>query len=73
MWSKDGSKWVIEATGISREGDESSAVNLLTPIDADSFGWQSVRRTLNDASLPDTALAKMIRLPASKPSPAPKP
>lgn len=72
VWSKDGSKWVIEATGVSREGNESFAVNLLTPIDADSFSWQSVRRTLNDASLPDTALIKMARVPASKSPPAPK-
>ena len=28
VWTKDGSKWVIEATGVFRDGSESTAVNV---------------------------------------------
>ncbi len=66
VWTKEGSKWVIEATGISRDGSESSAINVLTLVDANSFGWHSVRRSLNDTQLPDKAPITMIRTPAAK-------
>ncbi len=73
LWSLDGAKWVLEASGIGRDGSESSAVNVLTPLDANSFSWQSLRRTLNGDPLPDTALVKMVRVPAAKARPTPKP
>ncbi len=66
VWIKDGSKWVIEATGTFRDGSDSTAVNIVTPIDANSFIWQSIRRTLDGVSLPDTAPVKMVRVPPSK-------
>ena len=50
VWTKDGSKWVIEARGVFRDGSESTAVNVLTPIDANSFTWQSLERTLDGVS-----------------------
>lgn len=66
VWTKDGAKWVIEANGVFRNGSESSSVNILTPIDADSFTWQSVKRTLDGVSLPDTPLLKIVRVPSGK-------
>jgi uncharacterized protein (TIGR02246 family) len=62
IWSETGSPWVIDATGILRDGSESTAVNVLTPIDADSFTWQSVKRTLGEVSLPSTGPVKVVRL-----------
>ena len=66
VWTKDGSKWVIEATGVFRDGSESSAVNIVTPIDANSFTWQSVKRTLDGVSLPDIKPVKIVRVPSGK-------
>jgi len=65
-WTKDGAKWVIEAKGVFRNGSESKAVNVLTPIDANSFTWQSVKRTLDGVALPDTAVVKMVRVQPAK-------
>lgn len=62
VWSKTGSPWVIDATGIFRDGSDSTAVNVLTPIDANSFTWQSLKRTLGGVSLPSTAPVKVVRL-----------
>ena len=62
-WIKDGSKWVIEASGVFRDGSESTAVNIVTPIDANSFTWQSVKRTLDGVKLPDTPPVKIVRVP----------
>ena len=66
VWTKDGSKWVIEASGVFRDGAESESVNILTPIDANSFTWQSVSRTLDGASLPDTQPVKIVRVKSGK-------
>jgi uncharacterized protein (TIGR02246 family) len=66
-WTKDGAKWVIEASGVLRDGSESTAVNIVTPIDANSFTWQSVKRTLDGVGLPDIPPVKLVRVKASKP------
>jgi uncharacterized protein (TIGR02246 family) len=66
VWIKDGAKWVIEATGMFRDGSESSSVNVLTPLDADSFTWQSTSRKLEGVSLPDSTPLKIIRVKAEK-------
>ena len=66
VWTKDGSNWVMEATGVLRDGSESTSVNIATPIDANSFTWQSIKRTLDGVSLPDTPPVKIVRVPQSK-------
>ena len=67
-WTKDGSKWVIDATGVFRNGSESTAVNVLTAVDANSFTWQSVKRTLDGVALPNTPPVKMVRVAKAQPS-----
>jgi uncharacterized protein (TIGR02246 family) len=66
VWIKDGSKWVIEATGVFRNGSESTAVNIVTPIDANSFTWQSVKRTLDGVRLPDFKPIKIVKMQTGK-------
>jgi uncharacterized protein (TIGR02246 family) len=66
VWTKDGSKWVIEASGMFRDGAESSSVNILTPIDANSFTWQSISRTVDGVSLPDLQPGKIVRVRSGK-------
>ncbi len=66
VWIKDGSKWVIEASGVFRNGSESTAVNIVTPLDANSFTWQSIKRTLDGVSLPNTPPVKLVRVQAAK-------
>ncbi|MGO9111731.1 MAG: YybH family protein [Thermoguttaceae bacterium] len=66
-WTKDGAKWVIEATGLLRDRSESTAVNIITAIDANSFTWQSVKRTLDGVDLPDVPPGKFIRVRSGKP------
>ncbi len=65
-WTKDGEKWVIEATGVLRDGSESTALNIVTRLDANSFTWQSVKRTLDGVRLPDTPVVKIVRLQGHK-------
>jgi uncharacterized protein (TIGR02246 family) len=61
-WMRDGKRWVIEASGVQYDGSEVTATNILTPVDADSFSWQSIQRTLDDEELPNIAPIKIKRV-----------
>jgi uncharacterized protein (TIGR02246 family) len=66
VWTRDGSKWVIDASSIARDGAEGASVNILTPIDANSFTWQSIRRTVDGVELPDVPPVKVVRVQSGK-------
>lgn len=66
VWTPDGAKWVIDATGMFRDGSECSSVNIVTPLDADSFIWQSTNRRLEGVILPDTVPLKIVRVKSEK-------
>ncbi len=66
QWTKDESKWVIEASGVFADGSECSAVNIITPLDADSFTWQSTNRTLDGVRMPDVGPIKIVRVQPGK-------
>jgi uncharacterized protein (TIGR02246 family) len=61
-WTKDGKRWVIEASGVQADGGELTARNIMTPVDKDTFVWQSTMRTLDDEELPDIAPVKVTRV-----------
>jgi uncharacterized protein (TIGR02246 family) len=62
--TRDGKKWVHEASGVTPDGRVLAATNLMTPIDADSFLWQTVERSLDDEPLPDMSPVKVVRVKA---------
>jgi uncharacterized protein (TIGR02246 family) len=61
-WTRDGKVWVIAATGVEADGGEVTATNILTPIDGDTFTWQSTERTEDGTELPDIAPVKIKRV-----------
>jgi uncharacterized protein (TIGR02246 family) len=62
--TRDGKKWVHAARGVTADGRVLSATNIMTPVDADSFLWHSVGRTLDDEELPDLPPIKVVRAKA---------
>ena len=64
--TRDGKKWYFDARGSTADGRVVTATNILTPVDADSFLWQSVQRVLDDESLPDVAPVKVTRVKGKK-------
>jgi uncharacterized protein (TIGR02246 family) len=61
-WTLDGKRWVLEATGVTADGSEMTATNILTPIDKDSFSWQSIDRARDGEDLPNVAPIKVTRV-----------
>ena len=49
-----------------RDGSESTSVNIVTPLTPTASLWQSIKRTLDGVSLPDTPPVKIVRVRASK-------
>jgi uncharacterized protein (TIGR02246 family) len=65
--TRDGKKWVFTARAATPDGRVALATNLFTPLDADSFLFQSVERSLDDEALPDLAPVKVTRAKTAGP------
>jgi len=61
-WQRDGDHWVLDAVGTAPDGRTLRETNLLRRINDDTFTWQSVDRTLDDAPIPDLAPVKVTRI-----------
>jgi uncharacterized protein (TIGR02246 family) len=61
-WWCDGEKWTIEATGTLPNGSEVSAMNILVPINNDTFTWQSVERVVAGTEVPDVEPVRVMRV-----------
>jgi uncharacterized protein (TIGR02246 family) len=62
VWSRDGKRWRIEAAGVQADGGELTATNILTPVDHDTFTWQSTQRTLDGGELADVPPVRVTRV-----------
>lgn len=60
--SRDGKKWIYTAHGVTTDGNVLTATNIMTQVDANSFLWHSVERTLDGEALPDLAPVKVVRV-----------
>ncbi len=61
LWHRDGNQWVMNATGITADGQETAAQNMLTRLDNNTITWRSVNRRLNGQPVPDTVPIKLTR------------
>jgi uncharacterized protein (TIGR02246 family) len=61
-WTRDGKRWLIAASGVQTDGGELTATNILTPVNKDSFVWQSTERTLDGEALPNIPPVKVTRV-----------
>lgn len=59
--ARDGKKWVITARATTPDGRILTATNIMTPVDADSFLFHTVDRTVDDEELADLPPIKVTR------------
>jgi uncharacterized protein (TIGR02246 family) len=62
VWTRDGKRWVISASGVEADGSELTATNILTPVDKDTFTWQSTERTQDGEDLPNIRPVRVTRV-----------
>jgi len=61
-WFKENSQWVVKAVGVDREGNTTSATDVLSATTPDSFQWQSVNRSVDGIAYNDSAPLKVLRV-----------
>lgn len=54
FWTPQQNGWSAEMHGVTGDGARTAATNILTRLDENAYAWQSVGRTLDGASIPDT-------------------
>jgi uncharacterized protein (TIGR02246 family) len=62
-WTRKDDRWLIQQKGTLPDGSQSSAVNIITRVDDDSFTWQSVQREVNGDILPNVDEVLVVRKP----------
>jgi uncharacterized protein (TIGR02246 family) len=63
-WTRKGDRWLIQQNGTLPDGSRSSAVNIITRVNDDSFTWQSVHREVDGDILPNVDEVLVVRKPA---------
>lgn len=66
-WTNLGDAWVIKATGVLRNGDSTSATQVIEKVNADAARFRSTERVIGGELLPDVEEVVMVRKP---PAPA---
>jgi uncharacterized protein (TIGR02246 family) len=60
-WTRKGEKWVIQQTGVLHDGAKTSATNIFTRLDDDSFTFQSIDREANGEVMPNFDEVLIVR------------
>jgi uncharacterized protein (TIGR02246 family) len=63
-WTHKGDRWLIQQAGYSPDGRKTSAVNIMTRVDDNSFTWRSTQRAVGGDILPDVDEVLIVRKPA---------
>lgn len=60
-WDKKDKSYVVETIQTLANGSMASSVNIYTPIDANSYTWESTSREIGGQLLPDVEPIKIVR------------
>jgi uncharacterized protein (TIGR02246 family) len=61
VWSRTDKGWRAKATSVTADGDKATAITILTPIDENTFTFQSIERTVDGEKAPDVGPIKVTR------------
>jgi hypothetical protein len=61
IWTHKKDRWFILNKGVLADGRKASAVNILKPVDADSFTWQTTERSAGGEMLPSVDEVLIVR------------
>jgi uncharacterized protein (TIGR02246 family) len=61
VWTRTEKGWTAKSTGVTPDGEKVRAKSMITPIDENSYTWQSTDRTIDDEKAPDIGPVKVVR------------
>jgi uncharacterized protein (TIGR02246 family) len=66
VWSRHDKGWTAKVTSVTADGDKVRATTILTPIDENTFTFQSTERTVDGEKVADVGPIKVTRGVAGK-------
>jgi uncharacterized protein (TIGR02246 family) len=60
-WTRKGDRWFISNKGVLADGRKASMVNVIKPLDNNSFTWQTIERVVGDELLPNISEVVIVR------------
>ena len=60
-WTKKENRWYVQQSGVLHDGRKSSAVNVFTYLDENTFTLQSINRTVDGELLPNVDEVKITK------------
>lgn len=63
VYSRDGDRWIIKVTGVTRDGQPASATNVITRASKDRLTWQSRDRMIGGEPGADIGEVTVVRTP----------
>jgi hypothetical protein len=67
IWTREGNRWIVKRTGVTRDGKIASGTNIITRVSRDRMTWQSRDRIVGGEKMPD-----MAAIPITRKAPAPR-
>jgi uncharacterized protein (TIGR02246 family) len=61
-WVREGDRWLLRETGVTPDGNRTSADTTFTKLAADRFTWESTNRTLNGEPQPGIGRIEIHRV-----------
>lgn len=63
VYTRDGNRWIIKMTGVTRDGKPASSTNIITRAGRDRMTWQSRDRTVGGEPQADIVEVAVVRPP----------
>ena len=60
-WTRHGDKWFIHNKGVLADGQTTSMVNVVKPVDDTSFTWRTIERFVGGELLPNIDEVTIVR------------
>ena len=65
VWTRKSDRWEVKLRQVLADGRTASSTNIYTPIDDNTFKWQTTHRELDGESLPDVEPVTVVRKSAT--------
>jgi hypothetical protein len=63
-WKHKGERWIVKQTGVLADGGKTTATHIYKRVNADSFTWQAIDRTIDGEIQPNIDEVLIVRKPA---------
>lgn len=60
-WKHKDGKWFVSNKGVLADGRSATMVNVIKPVDENSFTWQTIERTVGGELLPNVGEVQIVR------------